>query len=536
MKQFRFSLGFLILSSLSFLLVLTWILLSVISFRTAEKDILQQKGEEARLLLSAFVTLLPPSLADTPKSPAAVFAQRLAREKEFIGILVVGKDGAPLFELGEPAGVDRWVREALAGGDGAVFVAEERGRLCSYAPVVRNGTVVGASRLLFSLAGEKRLLSQSRHLFLAYFILDFILLLAVGSFILSRFIVTPIRRLLAATERLRAGDFTHRAVVPGGREVAELAESFNAMVEELRTSREDAERYVASLERANRELQVAREETIRSEKMASVGLLAAGTAHEVGTPLAAIMGYAALLRDELTGHPEAEDYLRRIIQDAERIDRIVRDLLDFARPAASAAEEIDVAPLVFSTVEMLSRQGLFKRIEVSVDLPPGLPRPVVDPHQFQQVLINLIINARDAMPDGGRLAIQAREGMFKPLPDLPSLSAPPPAVVGRRRSDFGAAFQTPFAPGGAEVRCIRIEVADTGSGISPENLGLVFDPFFTTKEPGQGTGLGLAISARLVDSFGGRITVESAAGAGSRFTVWLPVPPQREPWGEEEDD
>ncbi|AJE02891.1 sensor histidine kinase [Geobacter pickeringii] len=534
MKQFRFSLGFLILSSLSFLLILTWVLLSLISFRTAENDILQQKGEKARLLLSSFVTLLPPSLADTPASSAAVLARRLAGEKEFIGILVVGKDGAPLFALGEAGGGDGRLRELLAGG-GVVSVTEDKGRLSGYAPVMRDGAVAGAARLVLSLAGEKRLLGQSRHLFLAYFVLDFVLLLAVGSLLLSRFIVAPVRRLLAATERLRAGDFSHRAVVPGGREIAELAESFNAMVVELRQRREEADRYVATLERANRELQVAREETIRSEKMASVGLLAAGTAHEVGTPLAAIMGYAALLREELSGDAEKEDYLRRIVQDAERIDRIVRDLLDFARPVTAPDQEIDVAPLIASTVEMLSRQGLFKQVEVSVETPEGLPRPAVEPGRFQQVLINLIINARDAMAGGGRLEIRALAGMFTPLPELP-LPAAPPAVGGRRKGDFGGAFRTPFAVGGAEIRCVRVEVADTGEGIPAEWLARIFDPFFTTKEPGRGTGLGLAISARIIDSFGGRITVESTPGQGSRFIVWLPAPPELQPHGEQDDE
>ena len=523
MKQFRFSLGFLILSSLSFLLVLTWILLSLISFRTAENDLLQQKSDKARLLLASFTTLVPASPDDIAVSPAGELARRLAREKEFTGLLVVGGDGAPRYALGDAGGIDERLRQTLATGAETAWVPEGAGQLRRYAPIMADGRVTGAARLVLSLEGERRLLSQSRHLFLAYFVLDFLLLLAVGSLILSRFIVSPIRRLLAATERIRAGDLSHRAVAPGGREIAELADSINAMMDELRARREEAERYVASLERANRELQAAREETIRTEKMASVGLLAAGTAHEIGTPLAAIMGYAALLNEELAGDPEKADYLRRIGQDAERIDRIVRDLLDFARPAPGAGEAVDVAALVDSTVEMLTRQGMFKQVEVSMELPAGLPRPAADPHQLQQVLINLVINARDAMADGGRLTVCASAGRFISPPRTDSLFPLPPAVGGRRRGDFGGAFRTPFARGTENVPCVLIEVADTGTGIPPEQIERIFDPFFTTKEPGKGTGLGLAISARIVDSFGGRITVESAVGHGTKFIVWLPV-------------
>jgi signal transduction histidine kinase len=145
---------------------------------------------------------------------------------------------------------------------------------------------------------------------------------------------------------------------------------------------------------------------------------------------------------------------------------------------------------------------------------------VADPPQFQQVLINLFINARDAMPDGGSLEVRTSASRFSPPAQAARSSSP---VIGRRRGDFGGAFNAPFAPEDEPVPCVRIDVADTGCGIAPEGLGRIFDPFFTTKEPGKGTGLGLAISARIVDSFGGRITVESTVGKGTRFVIWLPV-------------
>ncbi|RNC69869.1 MAG: HAMP domain-containing protein [Desulfuromonadales bacterium] len=519
MRQFRFSLSFLILSSLSFILVLTWVLLSLISFKTAENDLLQQKSDKARILLASFVAVVPPVLADIPQSAAGALAQRLAREEEFIGLTVVGRDGRPAYALGNTEAREGRLAQTLASGAESVWFLEGKGAISRYAPLVVQGKTIGAARLDLSLKGEKRMLAQSRHLFMAYFTLDFLLLLAVGSFFLSRFIVVPVRKLLAATERIGTGDFSQRASVPGGREIAELADAFNTMVDALRTKQEEASRHVRSLERTNRELQAAREETLRSEKMASVGLLAAGTAHEIGTPLAAIMGYAALLGEELAADPEKADYLRRIGQDAERIDRIVRDLLNYARPVDGATETIDAATLVAATVEMLQRQGVFKLIDVQLRADAGLSPLQADYHQLQQVLINLLINARDAMPDGGRLEVRIAAGEFVP----PVVSGELAVVGGRRKSDFGGAFRTPFAAGDETVTCVRIEVADTGAGIPPEHLGRIFDPFFTTKEPGKGTGLGLAISARIIDSFGGRITVESAAGHGSRFVVWLPV-------------
>lgn len=520
MKQLRFSLSFLILSSLSFVLVLTWVLLSIISFKTSENDLLQQKSDKARLLLASFAALVPQDLSAIDSSPAGTLARRFALEAEFVGLTVAGRDGTVLYRLGSEAPEEGMLAEAIATGAESARFSDGRGTLRRYAPLLRDGIPVGAVRLELSLKGEQKLLARSRHLFLAYCVLDFLLLLGVGSLLLSRFIVVPVRKLLGTTERIGRGDYSHRAAVGGGREIAELADSFNGMVDALRAKQEEAERHVRSLERANRELQEAREESLRSEKLASVGLLAAGTAHEIGTPLTAIMGYAGLLREELADDPRRADYLLRIERDAERIDRIVRDLLDFARPAQGATETFDVAALVAATVEMLERQGAFKGIAVTVRADEGVPSLVADPHQLQQVLINLFINARDAMPDGGTLEVRTSPGRFTPPVQAEASSAP---VVGRRRGDFGGAFHAPFAPEGEPVPCVRIDVADTGCGIAPEGLGRIFDPFFTTKEPGKGTGLGLAISARIVDSFGGRITVESTVGEGARFVIWLPV-------------
>lgn len=522
MKQFRFSLSFLILSSLSFLLVLTWILLSLISFKTAEKDLLQQKNARARILLDSFVALVPPALGEIRASAANTLAQRFAREDEFVGLTVIDRDRRTRFALGQQPDLEQQLLETLQTGTGFSWLPAGGATLCRSAPVVVNGRVVGAARLLLSLKGEQRLMAQSRHLLLAYFSLDFLLLLAVGSFLLSRFIVVPIRKLLVATERISSGDFSSHAAVPGGREIANLAESFNRMVDTLRVKQEEVRRHVGSLEQANRQLREAREEAIRSEKMASIGLLAAGTAHEIGTPLAAIMGYAGLLSEELAGNAEQADYVRRIERDAERIDRIVSDLLNYARPADGLAEECDLNTLVAATVEMLDRQGAFKRVELALTTEPGLPPLLIDPHQVQQVLINLLLNARDAMPDGGRLEIRTADGSFTPHTALFPAGEIPPAVRGRRKDDFAGAFRQSFAGDAAETPCVRIEIADTGTGIEPEHLGKIFDPFFTTKEPGKGTGLGLAISARIVDSFGGRITVDSTVGQGTRFIVWLP--------------
>lgn len=484
MKPFRFSLTFYILSALSIMLVLTWILLSLISFKTAENDLLAQKAEQGRLLLAGIVLLLPRPLAPPePGAHAARYLDSLRSDKSFVGLLLVDAAGRELYALGERFPADAGVQEVLRNGRVFFQLSADRRYGRCYQAVTEGGRVIGAVRLTLSLLPERERLLGSRHLFLAYFVLDFLLLLILGSYILSRTVVVPIRMLLSATRRIASGDLGGGVHVPGSTEVAELSDAFNAMVHALREKREEVEEKVASLNRANREIVEARNEAIRSEKMASVGLLAAGMAHEIGTPLAAIMGYTGILADELAADPEKSDYLRRIGDESQRIDRIVRGLLDYARPKGVRCEEVEVRALLEKVVELLGAQGVLKLLEVSVETEPGLPSLHADPHQLEQLLINLIMNARDAMPQGGELRLK-----------------------GRRVS--------------ADV---LIEVADTGHGMPPEHLRLVFDPFFTTKEPGRGTGLGLAIAARIAESCGGKLSVESELGKGSRFTLALPA-------------
>jgi signal transduction histidine kinase len=495
MKPARFSLTFAILSSLASLLVLTWILLSLISFKTAENDLYTQKREEMRLLLTSALSLLTPSaeLSNRSLNPAfTAFCERLSREPQFVGFLLVDAKGQTLHHLKDGREADqRLLQAALRGGEASQYLQGGRYLACSV-PVVSQGRPAGAARLVFSLSTEQSRLKRSRNLFLAYFILDFLLLLVFGSWLLSRVVMVPLARLLAATRRVTAGDYLHHVHVPGCAEFANLAESFNAMIEALNSKQNEVERHVASLEQTNRELANAREETMRSEKMASVGLLAAGMAHEVGTPLASIMGYAAILQDELQEDPSKADYLRRMQDDASRIDRIIHGLLDFARPVQGDSEPVDVAELVRSTLELVEHQGALKRLTVTEDCAASLPTVLADRHQLQQVLVNLILNARDAMPEGGTLGVRVWEEVVNP-------------------------------DAGQEGRRLVIEITDTGEGIPPEHLSRVFDPFFTTKEPGKGTGLGLAISARIIEGFGGRIDVVSERGRGTRFRIGLPL-------------
>jgi len=487
----RPSLTFSILASLASLLVLTWLLFSLLAFKTAENDLYAQKAEHARMLLATFVNQLPDQLPRFPEgmlpldAPAALYAAKLSEERSFERLTLLDSGGKVIYTVGKE-GSDLYGPLSLPGRqveEGALLLAGRS--LVRSALILRNGETVGRAGLLLSLADEQLRIQRTRQLLITYFALDFILLLGLGAFVLSRIVVRPVNRLLTATEKITGGVYGHQLTVSGALELARLAESFNAMSSTLAQKQQEVSSHVASLEQVNRDLELAREEAVRSEKMASVGLLAAGTAHEIGTPLASVMGYAEILAQELDHNPVQADYLHRIQDGCARIDRIVRDLLDYARPRQVTCEPVGLLPLVQRSIELLQHQGVFKGVQVILNGEAGLPPVSLDPHQLQQVLVNLLINAGDAMPNGGTVQLTLTQA-----------------------GDEGDQL---------------LEVCDSGVGIAPEHISKLFDPFFTTKDPGRGTGLGLAIAARIIESFGGKITVQSRVGQGSCFTVRLPA-------------
>lgn len=487
MISYRPSLTASIMAFLCFLLLLTWLLFSLLAFKTAANDLYAQKGEHARTLLAAFISQLPENLPSFPEgiippdSPAAVYVQKLSDDAGFTRLTLLDGNGKVIFSAGREGSDIYQPFSALPSLSDQSGLLPDGGGITHITPVIRNGVTVGKAGLLLTLSAEKERLNRTRQLLLAYFVLNFFMLLGLGSFILSRIVVNPINRLLSATARITGGQYGQALHISGSAELARLAESFNEMSATLQNKDQLVSQHVTALEKANSDLRQAREEALRTEKMASIGLLAAGMAHEIGTPLASIMGYADLVAAEQPEDRAIQDYAGRIAADCARIDRIVRGLLDYSRPHQACIETTDVRAVVRASLELLAQQGAFKGLQVKMSIVEGLPPAKADPHQLQQVLVNLLLNARDALAPGGTLKVAAR-------PDQ---------------------------------RRLRIDLADNGAGISPEHIRYIFDPFFTTKAPGRGTGLGLAIAARIVEGFGGRITVVSNPGSGSCFTVWL---------------
>lgn len=306
----------------------------------------------------------------------------------------------------------------------------------------------------------------------------------------------PLVRLVSAALDLGRGDLQRRIGIRRRDEIGQLAAALDRMAEDLQAAKD---RLLAEA-RARLEL----ERQIQQEhKLAAVGRLASEVAHELGTPLNVISGRAETVRRQLAPDHPLERHLAIILRQAERIGGIIRQLLEYTRPRRPDIRPVEVGRLFARVIELLEPLALSRGLTLQTQVPDGLPAIQADPDQIQQVVLNLVTNAMDATPTGGRIAMTAQAG---PAPGSPEDSGP--ALRVRR--------------GLAPQSCVTIGVSDTGAGIPPDRLEKIFEPFFSTKERGRGTGLGLPIVESIVRSHGGGIEIETAEGYGTTVRLLWP--------------
>jgi signal transduction histidine kinase len=328
-----------------------------------------------------------------------------------------------------------------------------------------------------------------------------------GAYVLRGSLVRPLEQLAGAARAIGAGELGARAPVLGAREIAEVAQSFNAMTEALALRSEALEKAVAELRESNQRLREARAGLDRAERLAAVGRLAAGVAHEVGNPMGALLAFLDLAaRDPGLGEA-GRQHLARGQREGERVRRILRQLLDFSSPPRGARVPVDLARLCEETAALVRAQQRYARIQIEVVAEADPPPALADASGVGQILLNLLLNAADAL--GGVAADPWIRLTVRPAPARVRAGDPDrEAAASRRRRDA--------------VECL---VEDNGPGIAEEDRERVFDPFFTTKPPGEGTGLGLANAARFAEEFGGALELLPARpGGGAVFLLRLPAP------------
>jgi two-component system NtrC family sensor kinase len=315
-----------------------------------------------------------------------------------------------------------------------------------------------------------------------------VLLLVILYFSTNR-IINPLSKMVVATQEIAKGDLSHKVEINSEDEIGYLAKSFNKMTEDLKTANEKLLEWGKTLEKKvaerTKELREIQASLIQSEKLASLGKLAAGVAHEINNPLGGILIYSHLLLEDTEKNSPRYDNLKRIVRETSRCKNIVKGLLEFARPKEPVMSYIRINDIVERSLAFFETQALFQNIKIKKNYSSNLPKITADKDQLYQVFINILLNAAEAMEGNGTLTLSSvsdKDGKY-----------------------------------------IHILFTDTGPGIKEEDEQSLFEPFFTTKEVGKGTGLGLAISYSIIRKHEGTITVSSQVGKGTTFTVRLPI-------------
>lgn len=353
--------------------------------------------------------------------------------------------------------------------------------------------ILGVLDTNLSLARADVQLAQSSRRMIAYTGCALLLIAFLSWFFVWIVVAKPVHALKRGTERLAAGDLGYQIDVQSVDEIGELANSFNGMSRELQTARQQNFAWTRTLEERveekTRELKRAHEHALHTEKMASIGKMAAVLAHEINNPLSGILTYAKLLhkwidRDALGHHQEICDSLDLIASESRRCGDLVKNLLTFSRTTPMNLQPANLNQVINRSLRLVQHQLDLAGIHVQPQLDPDLPQVQCDAAQIEQVVLALVMNALDAMPQGGNLWLT-----------------------------------TSF---NREPNQACIVVRDDGSGIPGEILPRIFEPFLTTKETGRGVGLGLAISHSILERHRGSIEVQSEPGRGTTFTVTLP--------------
>jgi signal transduction histidine kinase len=483
------------------LMVLAIALISFVVFRVTEREIFKQRTLSGEMIFTSIKSSLSQILVQnpdlinnpSPESELQNLFHRFVEDGVCQYILLVNNNDIIIAHSGKSRTgrhlVDMDMRQAVSLK--TVYKKIYKGtsasgpQLTISSPVYIKGKLAGVLKAVFSLQDVQQSIKKASKIIFIYILFDGVILILFGTFLLSRYLVNPIKKL---TENISEGSLDGIPLFLSDRnEIGKLSAALKNMSEKLRQERDKIQQQLHALEEKNLQLQQAREEIIQSEKLASTGRLAAGIAHEIGNPVGIILGYIHMLRSSDTDAKEHSDYLNRMEAETERVNTIIRDLLDYAQPSSQEIQEINLNDIIKDTYSLVSYQKEFENINPAFHLAEELPPLYANEKQIRQLIVNLVLNARDAMPNGGTLT-----------------------------------FTTSIGKQGKEDK-IRFIVSDTGKGIPVEDHGKLFDPFFTTKEQGKGYGLGLSNVYRIVELSGGSISFSSTPGVGTAFTITFPA-------------
>jgi len=351
----------------------------------------------------------------------------------------------------------------------------------------------GSICLLYDMGNVYANLRKTQKILFYYIIINALLLTILGVYRLWQITGKPLQKLVKRADEFQQDGDSLFLSDDEESEFSKLSKSLNRMLQNIEADKKKLKSTVLSLEASNAELKQAHKEVLRAEKMASIGRLSSGIAHEIGNPIGVVLGYLDLLRQE--GLPEKErfDFIDRSQSEIGRINKIIRELLDFARPARDEIAKVPVHDIIEEIVEMLRQQPMMKDIALSRNLAAAENIIKADPQRLRQVFLNLLINASDAI----KLEPEQKSGSI---------------------SIESSNFQSEDGTGNH----LQVIVEDNGPGIPVDELNNIFDPFYTTKEAGKGTGLGLSVCFMIMEETGGDLRAEAVVDKGSRFILTFP--------------
>lgn len=378
-----------------------------------------------------------------------------------------------------------------------VFWKQKREIILSV-PFIREGRVYAGASIALPLTHIYKSLRYTQQILLFYILINTFILTFAGVYRLSKVYLQPLLRLVKRAEEYKDDDEMFFSVRKEDDELSKLSTALNRMLNRISEDKEKLRSTVMSLEKANIDLKQAQNEIIRAEKLASVGRLSSGIAHEIGNPIGIVIGYLDLLKQENLPMHEKSEYIGRAEAEINRINKIIRQLLDQSRFSPKELCAVPVHEIISEITNVLRPQPIFENTRIKLIFNAEKDIVFADADQLKQVFLNLMMNAADAISS----AAEPLAGEVKIQTDLVS----------------GTATKNSNQPD-----TLKIMFIDNGAGIPKENLANVFDPFFTTKEPGKGTGLGLSVSFMIIESISGTINVTSGHGSGTTMTIRLPL-------------
>jgi len=499
--------------NMAVLLLVAMLLIVLVTMVTVKRELIRSEIYRANILLASLEQNLLNGKSTVGAAAEYVpesFISKMINDSQISSALLLGTKGDQAY-LGRQSAESAeelvgFTKAAMAAGKKQIqffgtswsIFWQQKARMILSAPLTRTGERIGGISIVLPLDRVHHTLKRAQRFLFIYIFINLVILTFIGIHRVSKLYLQPLARLAKRAADYKEDEDLIFSVRKEDNELNSLSKALNSMLKRISADKEKLRSTVLSLERANVELKQAQKDIIRAEKLASVGRLSAGIAHEIGNPIGIVIGYLELLKQADITETERDEYIQRTEEEIERINNIIRQLLEVSRPSNTGRTAVSVHDLIHDTADVLQVQPLMSNIELTLDLAATEDTVLADPNQLRQVFLNLIINAADAISGGD----SKNSGKLEIFTEL------------EKNNDIAN-------PNGCGQ--MKILFADNGSGITEENLSNIFDPFFTTKEPGRGTGLGLSVSFMIVESLGGGMTGTGEPGKGTTMVITLPL-------------